>query len=329
VWVLLLLRYIQEPHSHTEACRASVPCRGQSSLPVVLIVSAEEVTSSADILLLLFLLLLLDNSGSSTGSGGGHKVPGVGQEVLELLCLGELEGGAHGDGNEGLEGVVEAVGDLCLGGVVQHHTQGGHGACSLDELALHVILGDVQHIGAEDVTLLVHGHSLDAVGEGANLQLVQQGSLGLADLLAELDQMHAGNHLNLSLVNLGGDVEGLEPRGLAGVAAGRAGLDVDIGGGKSANASGGGHLVGDNNLTDLCDVAVGEHEANVAVDVLQEASHGVLGVLGDEVAQDLADGGLKSVVIVRKKERQLTQGTQGRNEAAKITKQNNSRSCPS
>ena len=54
-----------------------------------------------------------------------------------------------------------------------------------------------------------HLQQAQAVLEGLDAQLGQQGGLGGADLVARLDQVHVGHNLNGTLVDLGGNAQGL------------------------------------------------------------------------------------------------------------------------
>jgi len=57
-----------------------------------------------------------------------------------------------------------------------------------------------------------HLQDLQAVLEGLDAQLGQQGGLGCAHALAGLHQLHVVHHLNGTLGNLGGNAQGLHRR---------------------------------------------------------------------------------------------------------------------
>src|SRR5690606_10228542 len=104
--------------------------------------------------------------------------------------------------------------------------------------------------------------------------------------------MHRGGDLNLTLGNLGGDLEGLEERGLARVAAGRSRRDDDIGRRNGADTSRSRDSVGKNLVTNVAELSVGEDEADVAAQGVHESSDGVARVLLNVVLEDLAHEGV-------------------------------------
>jgi hypothetical protein len=73
-------------------------------------------------------------------------------------------------------------------------------------------------------------HSVDGqtVRERSDVQLGEEGSLGGADLITGLDQVHVTGNLDLTIHDLGRDLEDLEEVGLSRVAAGRTGRDDDV-----------------------------------------------------------------------------------------------------
>jgi NADH:ubiquinone oxidoreductase subunit F (NADH-binding) len=76
------------------------------------------------------------------------------------------------------------------------------------------------------------------IAEGANLQLVQESSLGGFDLGACSDYLLVSDDFNLGLENLRLDVQLLEEAGLLGVKTSGTGADPHIIGGNSSNLSG-------------------------------------------------------------------------------------------
>jgi hypothetical protein len=114
------------------------------------------------------------------------------------------------------------------------------------------------------------------------------------DLVARLDQMDLIDDFNGSLHDLSGDVQGLEEVGLTGVETSRTRGDEHIGRSERSGLGGGRHLVVENDLADLWQVAVGEHETHVAHhDGQQSLELGELLTL-DEITHDLADQGVLS-----------------------------------
>jgi NADH:ubiquinone oxidoreductase subunit F (NADH-binding) len=76
------------------------------------------------------------------------------------------------------------------------------------------------------------------IAEGANLQLVQESSLGGFDLGACSDYLLVSDDFNLGLENLRLDVQLLEEAGLLGVKTSGTSTDPHIIGGDSADLSG-------------------------------------------------------------------------------------------
>lgn len=91
-----------------------------------------------------------------------------------------------------------------------------------------------------------------------------------AHLLALGHEEHLGGDLDLTLRNLGGDLEHLEEGGLSGVAAGGPRGHLHVDGSDRPHTGGGGHAVFLDDVTDLAEVTVGEDEADVADDLGQE-----------------------------------------------------------
>ncbi|KAL4858415.1 hypothetical protein ACK3TF_001395 [Chlorella vulgaris] len=129
-----------------------------------------------------------------------------------------------------------------------------------------------QELGSTDLGVVqrsVVKHLLDdqAVAEGLDAQLGQQGGLRRAHLVASLDQVHIGCDLNTALVDL--------ERGLGGVHAGVASRDGDVVGGHQAHAGGGSNLEV---------VTLGEDEAHVAHHVVEQLQPLVVAVEADGAA---------------------------------------------
>ena len=89
--------------------------------------------------------------------------------------------------------------------------------------------------------------------------------------------------LNGSLGDLGGNVEGLEEGGLLGPEAGVLGGDDDVQGSDGSGASGGSNLVGEEHVPDGDELVLGEDEADVSLDVVEQVLE--LGVV-DQVTLD-------------------------------------------
>ena len=200
----------------------------------------------------------------------GSKLAGVSQVLLELLSL--LEGDV-GDGSHGqavLETVDEAVRHRSDRRVLDGQREGGNPGDAGHELGPEVSLGDVEDGRVEDGAGVVNLLDDQTVGEGGDVQHVEESGLGHADPLAGLDQVDVLNDFNGTLGDLGGDVQRLEEGGLLGTEAGVLGRDSDVQGSESSGPSGGTDLVGQEHVSDAHEVLLGEDEADVALDVVQE-----------------------------------------------------------
>lgn len=266
-------------------------------LVVSAIISAEHVDSGSLHLLLFGLLLgsLLGSgsSAASTAAAGSGELAGV-LEVL-LVGLGLVEGvvvEADGDGEDDLEGVRNGVGDGGLGGVSDGEGEGGQSLEGLTELGGKDIVGDVEDLGVKEGAVVVDGLELKTVGEGRDLELLEESGLRGGNLVSLVNELDVVDDLNLTTGNLGGDLEGLEESGLTGITAGGALGDNDVAGGSGTDTGGGGTDVLLEDVTDVAEVAVGEDEADVAAEDLDKGLLRGIGVLLDELPQDLAHHGV-------------------------------------
>ena len=166
------------------------------------------------------------------------------------------------------------------GGEVNGQGHTGDGGDSAAKGLEELVLADVQDIRGESVALVVDLGNSKTVGEGRDVEHVQQGGLRGTDLATRLDELEVGGNFNGTTGNLGRDTEGLEERGLAGLHTGVASGDPDIGRSDSTSTGRSSNLVGQNLVTDGFEVAVSEDETDVALDVGQDLL--VLGGIGDE-----------------------------------------------
>lgn len=223
-------------------------------------------------LLLLFLLLLLSGSVTASGSTGtGNRSGGgvgvrVGDTVLELLNLGPADLGRDSDSENLLVAVDKVVHDSRKGGEAGGQREGSDSLDSAAESLKELLLLDVENIGTEGLTLLVDLGDGHTVGEGRDVEHVQQGSLGGTDLSAGLNELKIGGNFNGTTSNLGGDTESLEERGLTGFHTGVTSRNVDIERSDGTSTSRSSDTVGKDLLLGGLEVAVGEDETNVACD---------------------------------------------------------------
>lgn len=254
----------------------------------------QETTEGAVRVLSLGLLLRSGLGGlgatrsSSRGNGSGRGVGvGVGDAVLELLDLGPGEVSLDGDGEDVLVRVDDRVHDRGQGGEADGQRDARDGADAAGQRLEELLLANVEHAGVEALALVVDLRDAHAEGEGRDVEHVEQGRLGGADLGALLDELEVGGDFDGTTGDLGGHAEGLEEGGLAGLHAGVASGHPDIDGGQGTGTGGRGDAVGEDEVTGLLEVAVGEDEANVALDEGQETL--VLGGVVDETLEGTAN----------------------------------------
>ena len=147
---------------------------------------------------------------------------------------------------------------------------------SLEKLALL----DVENAGREGVALIVDLSDTHSIGEGRDVQHVEQGSLRGSDLASGLDELQIGRDFDGTTSDLGGDTEGLEERGLSGFHTSVTSGHKDISGRNGTSTGRSGNLVGENLVTDGFEVTVGEDESDIALDEWEETL--VLGGIGEE-----------------------------------------------
>jgi hypothetical protein len=125
------------------------------------------------------------------------------------------------------------------------------------------------------------------IGERRDVEHVKQGSLGGSDLATSLNELQIGRDFNGTTSNLGWDTESLEERGLSGFHTSITSGDEDIAWGNGTSTSGRSNLVGENLLTDILEVGIGEDKTDVALDVRKQAF--VLGGLRNEAFDGTAN----------------------------------------
>jgi len=226
------------------------------------VVASEEITH-VDVVLDLFddlFDLLLDLSGSGNGGTGSGASGSGGSNAISLL---EAEAGSDGSAGEVLEGVEHHVVDGSLVGNTSSERDGGNVLGVLAERLKDGIVGDGKNLGGVDLTVVEDVQDLHLVVERSDLELVKKGSLTGGDLLSFNNNLDGVDDLDLGLNNLGLDGKGLEERGLLGVHAGGASLDLDISGGEHADLGGGLSNLLVNDSLDAGEITVGENKTGV------------------------------------------------------------------
>jgi len=199
---------------------------------------------------------------------------------------------AHGDSRHGLEGVGHGVNNRGLGRGIGGKRQRGDFLDNHGELSSKDFGSDVKDFGRVETSVVANLQDPDSVGERTDVQLGQDGSLGGSDLVTSLDQVHHVGDLDLTLDNLGGDLQDLEEGGLSRVATGGTGRDGDIFRSEGTDTGRGRHAVGKNQLADSSEVFVGEDEPGVAAHAGIKLGEVVTRVSLDEISQYLAHHGV-------------------------------------
>ncbi|GAO51719.1 hypothetical protein G7K_5812-t1 [Saitoella complicata NRRL Y-17804] len=211
---------------------------------------------------------------------------------VESYLLSTLNGvlSGNGDTEDVLVGVDKGVHDGDNGGVVGSQGDGGNGLDGGQEVGDEDILGNVENVGGEDVTVVVDKLDTHTVGEGGDVEHVQQGSLGSTDLGTGSNDLDLGNDFDGTTGNLGRNTQSLEERGLSGLHTGVTSGDEDIGGGDGTSTGRGSDSDGGDGVTDGLQVTVGENETGVTLDEGQQAL--VLGELTEEATDGTANHGV-------------------------------------
>ena len=213
----------------------------------------EETEAHVVILGLLLLLLLSSLRGSlsstdgrSGASGGASRSVLVGgsDAVLELRNLLPLVAGLNGNRDDLLVGVDNGVHDGGQGREVGGQRDGGDGSDGAGESLQELGLLDVKDGGSEGVAVVVDLVDTHTVGEGRDVQHVEQGSLGGTDLAASLNELEIGGNFDGTTGDLGGDTESLEERGLTRLHTSVTSGDEDIARGDGTGTSRGSDTVG-------------------------------------------------------------------------------------
>lgn len=219
----------------------------------------------------LFLLLFLGRFRSTASRSSFRRWRSssrislwVGNAVLELLDLRPAVLGLDGHCKDLLVGVDDRVHNRRHRRVVDRQGDRGNGVDGTAQRLEQLLIINVQDIGAEGLTIVVHLGNGHTIGEGRDVQHVEQRRLRGTDLGTLLHQLQILRDFNSTTRDLGGDTQGLEERRLARFHTGVAGRDVHIDGRNGTSTSRSGNSVGQNLGADFLQVIIGEDEANVA-----------------------------------------------------------------
>ena len=137
-------------------------------------------------------------------------------------------------------------------------------------LVLHDLVVDLEDRGVEDLTVIVDDVNLNSVEEWNDVELLKEGGLVGSDDVALLDELDLAGDFNLVLVDLGIDLKSREERSRFWAEVGEHWLDGDVLWGDHAWLGSSLTLAVSESLHDWLEVAVGEDETDVQLDVFDE-----------------------------------------------------------
>ena len=213
-------------------------------------------------------------------------------DIKETYLLGTLEAvfGRQRDSDKVLVRIDERVGDRDDGWVVERQRDSSNCLDARQEAVDQLLLINIKNLGRENIALVKDLHNSHSVRERRDAKHVEKRCFGRSDTGTSSDDLDVGHDFNGTTSDLGRDTESLEEGGLSGLHTGVASRDGDILGREGTSTSGGGDLVGDDEVTDILEFLVSEDEANVALDVGEETLE--LGVVAEDGAQSTADHGV-------------------------------------
>lgn len=179
-----------------------------------------------------------------------------------------LEGKSRGksDRSDVLEGVDDQVGSGNLVGFSDGKGDSSDLVGGVGELGDDVSRVHVEDLRGKDGTVVVDSVDFHTVGEGLNIQFLQEDCFGVSDFLASSTDLEFLGDFNLTLVNLGGHVQGVEERDLRGIHTGGAGVNRDVDGGNHSDLGSSWLLVVFDDGSDFEDGGIGEDEADLSLE---------------------------------------------------------------
>jgi hypothetical protein len=218
-----------------------------------------EKIAHIDVLFLFGLFFLNLNLGGSLGtsSRGG-----------DLGALGGLKGiqfisGFQSHGGDILEGVHQHMGHGQGNDITQFQRKGGQSTASFLELGDETFGVEVDDGLIQHASVVIDGDDFHTVREGIEVHLGQKGTFGGTDDLAGDQHLDFFLDFNHTLVDLGGDLEGMEERDLGGVHSGGSGGDDNLGVGDFSDLGGGLSTVGLDHGLEVEDTGVGEDDSEL------------------------------------------------------------------
>merc|ERR1719290_399605 len=218
----------------------------------------------------ILFLLFFHRSSSRSSRGSSGELAWIGQELLDHLSLLEGDVGDGGYRQQILHAVNDGVGHGGQGRVVDGQTDRSHSSDTLHEAGLQVLVSDVEDLRAKHGTSLINLLHNQSIGEGRDVEHIEQSSLGHTDLVFGFDQGHILDDLNCTLGNLGGDAERLEEGSFLRTHTGVLGGYDDIQRGDSASPGGSLDFICEQQIPDVDQLLVGENKTDVLLDVREQ-----------------------------------------------------------
>lgn len=191
----------------------------------------------------------------------------------------------NGQSGDVLEGVGNDEGNGGSGGVANLNGQTDEIPNSQSELIDKFCRVHCDDLLAEDSTTVVSAEHDHTVEEGLEVELLQQGGFRVTNSLANGTDLVFLGDLNLSLFNLGGDLEGVEEVDLRRIEAGSSGLDDVVDGRCGTDLGFSGELALLNLVLEVEDGLFGEDESDLLLEVGEQGLE--LGLGCTELFQDL------------------------------------------
>lgn len=207
-----------------------------------------------------FLLALSGGSSGST-TGGGSR--GVFEEL-------ELKTSLQSNGGNALDSVLDHVRNGQSVGVSDGQRDGSEVVGSASEFAEEGFGVNVEDIGSEDCTIIVDEQDFHTESKRLDIQLLQDSSFGVTDLLSLFADLEFLDDFDLTLLNLGGDIQSVEERDLRGVKTSGARWDDDFEGSEGTDLSRGGDLVAFDEGLKFMDGGIREDEADFTLAALDQ-----------------------------------------------------------
>jgi len=259
----------------------------------------EETSESFIFGFFLFFFLLGGGRGGSCWCvrGGGNRSRAsigirVGNAIFQIVYFGPAVLSLNCDSQNLLVAVNNGVDNRWEGWEVGGQGDSSNGGDSAAEGLEELRLLNIKNTSGEGVSLVINLGDTHSVGEGRDVQHVEQGSLGSSDLAASLDQLQIGCNFDGTTSNLGWNTKSLEERGLSGFHTSVSCGNVDIGGSNGSSSGGSSNLVGENLVADSLELGVGEDEADIALDVREETL--IFWIIADEAFDSTTNHGVLS-----------------------------------